>query len=212
LTLALYVEAVEVSYLTTNFQQASYLAEVVLERAQTVLDRVRVYETKIQFYIPQNQMQVALDTGLEVLEKLGCSIVKAVPQNPIVEDLYHLPLMTAPDKLAALRILVLMFPPAYQTNAELFKLITSTMVNLCIDYGNSPLAALAYVCYGGGLCNQLDGIDLGYKFGQLGLRLLDKFDSREIKCKVNNLFNGFIVHWKQHVKSAIAPVKTFNSK
>src|SRR5919199_1045930 len=44
LTINLYVEAIEAEYLNTNFERSQKLVEVVLARAKTLLDKVKVYE------------------------------------------------------------------------------------------------------------------------------------------------------------------------
>lgn len=63
LTLNLYNEAVDAEYLNTRFEQAEKLAGIVLKKAHTLLDKIRVYETIIQSYFAQNRMQAAIDTG-----------------------------------------------------------------------------------------------------------------------------------------------------
>ncbi|MBW4681312.1 MAG: AAA family ATPase [Microcoleus vaginatus WJT46-NPBG5] len=220
LTRDLHVEAVEVEYLNTNYEQAKQLAEIVLREAESLLDKVKVYEIKIQFYIAQNLMEEAINTALEVLKMLGVFI----PKNPNkinilvgvlrtkltltvkqIEDLAQLPEMTDPYKLAAMRILIAVLVPAFLTAPNLFPLVTFKMVNLAVRYGNSPLSAYGYTLYGWLLCGALGDINSGYKFGQLGIRLLEQFDARDIKCKVINIFNAFIRHWKDHVRETIQP-------
>ncbi len=49
LTLGLYIEAVEAEYLNANFEQAEKMANIVLQKARTLLEKVKIYETKIQY-------------------------------------------------------------------------------------------------------------------------------------------------------------------
>ncbi len=207
LTLNLYVEAVEAEYLNTNYNQAETLSDVVLKRAKTVLDKIKVYGTRILFYSAQNQLQTAIETGLEVLEILGVSLSLSQPQTLSVEELYNLPEMTDPYKQEAMRILMMLFAPAYSTNLPLLLQISFTMVDLCINYGNSSLAAYAYALYGLLLCGVLEDIELGYQFGKLSLRVLDKFEAEEIKCRVYNKFNSFIIHWKEAARKSLEPLR-----
>ncbi|NEO98098.1 MAG: AAA family ATPase [Symploca sp. SIO2E9] len=207
LTLKLYVETVEVAYLSTNFELAQQVAEVVLTQAQTLLDKIDIYKTKILFYGAQNQMQAAINTGMEVLELLEVCLSHSAPQGLIVEELYNLPVMNDPYKQAAMRILMMLFASVYITNPPKLPLISFTMVDLCIKYGNSSLAAYAYGLYGLLLCGVLEDIESGYQFGKLALRVLDKFDAREIKCRVYNKFNSFIRHWKEPVRQTLEPLR-----
>ncbi|MEG4090022.1 ATP-binding protein, partial [Microcoleus sp. Pol12B4] len=162
-----------------------------------------------------------LNTGLEVLKLLGISF----PQNPKalnivaglintklslglkrIEDLANLPEMTDPDKQAAMRILSGILSSAIQAKPLLVPLLTFSMVKLCIKYGNSPYASIAYVYYGVILC-RLGDISLAYQFGQLAIRLLGKFPSRSIKSRVYAVFGSFIQPWKTDLKSGLGDIK-----
>ncbi|QLE48432.1 GAF domain-containing protein [Nostoc sp. C057] len=207
LTLNLHVETVEGEYLNTNFEQAEALFVSVISNSKTILDAVKVYEKKIQFYVAQNQMREALDLDLQVLEMLGVSLSQTPPAELKVEELVNLPEMTDAHKLAAMRILMTAMPPAYLADPALLPLIAFTMVDLCVQYGNSSFAAYAYGFYGLILCGPLKEIESGYRFGKLSLQILDKFNAREIKSKVYALFNIFVRHWKEHIKATIEPLQ-----
>jgi len=209
LTLSLYVETVEAEYLNTNFANGKARSEIILQKAKGLLDKIKVYEAQILFYIAQNQMQAALDTGRQVLDKLGISLSDSPPQGLKIEALYNLPVMTEPYKLAAMRILMSLFTPAFMANPALIQRIGFTMVTLCVKGGNSPLAAFAYVFYGMLLCGRLPNRDIetGYQFGKLAMRILAKFDAKGLTCKVNNLFNVLIKPWKRPLKDTIEPLQ-----
>ncbi|MEG4342384.1 AAA family ATPase [Microcoleus sp. A003_D6] len=226
LTLPIYVETVEAEYLNGNFARAEQLLEVVLQEAQTLLDRVKVYEVKIQSYISQYRLLEAIETGLEVLEKLGISLsqmsedpgfliqaiaIKLAEENKQIEDLADLPEMTDPYHFAAIRILLTVTPAAYITNPDLLSRLLFAMVDICLTYGNPPLAAGVYVHYGVFLTAAGD-IDSGYRFGQLSLRLLEQFNAKNIKVIVLQCFNSYIRHWKDHVRDTIDSLQEgFNS-
>ncbi|WP_445248262.1 ATP-binding protein, partial [Microcoleus sp. OTE_8_concoct_300] len=226
LTLPIYVETVEAEYLNANFEEAEHLLEVVLQEAKTLLDRVKVYEVKIQSYISQYRMSEAIETGLEVLEKLGISLsqmsedpgiliqiiaIKMAEENKQIEDLADLPEMTDPYHLAAIRILLTVTSAAFMTNPALLSRLLLAMVDLCLTYGNPPLAAGVYVSYGVFLTASGD-IDSGYRFGQLSLRLLEQFNAKNIKAMVVQCFNSHIRHWKDHVRETIDSLQeAFNS-
>ncbi|MEG4810534.1 AAA family ATPase [Microcoleus sp. F8-D3] len=228
LTLPIYVETVEAEYLNGNFEQAEQFLEVVLQEAKTLLDRVKVYEVKIQSYISQYRFSEAIETGLEVLEKLGLSLSqmsedpgiliqaiarKLVEENRQIEDLADLPEMTDSYQVAAIRILLTVTSAAYITNPALKSRLLFAMMDLCLTYGNPPLAAGVYVNYGVFLTVSGD-INSGYRFGQLSLRLLEQFNAKNIKVKVLVLqyFYSYIRHWKDHVRETIDSLQeAFNS-
>ncbi|MCL1473877.1 trifunctional serine/threonine-protein kinase/ATP-binding protein/sensor histidine kinase [Argonema antarcticum] len=220
-TLNLYVETVEAEYLNTNYESGAALSEIVLHKAKTLLEKVPVYETKILFYISQNKLQEAIDTALQVLKMLGVTLSpKPSPLNIIaelihtkltlgrkrIEDLSYLPEMTDSDKLAAMRILKTVAAPAFIANPAIGLLVILTMVRLSIKYGNSPIAAFAYVFYGMILCGAMGDIESGYKFGQLALNLLERFNANSLKAKVISMLNGYIIPWKNHARETIEPL------
>lgn len=211
LAIALHVEAVESEYLRTNFERAALLAEIVLERASTILEKVKIYELQIQFYNAQNQMLKALDIGLQVLALLGVSL-SSIPSDsrprvelPELTNLENLPVMKDPYKLAAMRIFKSISSSAYIAKPELLPQIILTMVNLCREYGYSPLAAYAYVWYATLLCGRLGNLDAGYHSGKLALRILEQFNARELKCVVFTMFNCCVRHWKEHSQEVLLP-------
>jgi predicted ATPase/GAF domain-containing protein/tRNA A-37 threonylcarbamoyl transferase component Bud32 len=212
LTLALYIEAVEAEYLTTNYERSATLAEVVLQQASTLLERVKVYELKIQFYMAQNQMLKAIDTGLQVLDMLGVSLSNEADGSgfalklPSLTDVENIPEMTDPYQTAALTILMSLVSPAVAAHPEILPLLVVKLVKICMEYGHSPLAAVAYVFYGIVVCSATGDIDTGYHAGNLALKLLDKFNANSLKCKTYQIFYGLIIHWKEHTKEALLPL------
>ena len=49
-------------------------------------------------------------------------------------------------------------------------------------------------------------IDTGYQFGQLALRLVERFNAKEIKASTLFMVNGFVRHWKEHIKETLKPL------
>ncbi|MBD2537007.1 serine/threonine-protein kinase PknK, partial [Nostoc flagelliforme FACHB-838] len=159
LTLALHSEATEVAYLCGNFDEMEKWATVVLQQAKTILDKVKVYEVKIQSCVAQSQQLEAIKIGLKVLEQLGVSLLELPTELDIkqrlkettaalmqrnIEELVKLPSMTDAYKLAAMRISSSIGSATYQVASVLLPLITCEQVNLSIKYGNSPFSSFAY--------------------------------------------------------------------
>ena len=218
LTLALYVEAAEVAYLNTDFEQMEIFAQVVLHQARTLLDKVKIYEVKIQAYTAQNKLPEAVKTALTVLKLLGVrfpekpnklNILLGLIRTKIaligkrIEDLINLPEMTDPYKLAAARILVCVGSAAYLTIPELFPLLVFKTVNLLVKHGNASVSPVAYASYGIILCGVMGDIDSGYQFGKLALRLSERFNAKELKAKTILIFCDFIQHWKEHIRETL---------
>jgi len=221
LALGLYEEAAEVAYLSGNFEQMQHWAEVVLQNANHLLDKVNVYEVQIISAIIQSQQLKAIQTALSVLKLLGIDMpdkptpvdiqqgideIAAKLQGQAIADLINLPLMTDPQKIAAMRILMGVLPAAFQTAPEMMPVIACEMVNLSLKYGNTSVSAYGYSLYGLILCGVLGQIDFGYEFGKLALNLMSRFNS-EIKAKILTVVSAHVMHWQDHVKETLTTAK-----
>ncbi|BAT55881.1 ATP-binding region ATPase domain protein [Nostoc sp. NIES-3756] len=218
LTLALYESAAETAYLNGDFAQMDEWVDVVLKQAKTPIDKMKIYEVKIQACMAQVRQLEAVKIGLESLELLGLKlpnspsawdIEQIISQTAVnlagknVEDLINLPLMTEVDKLAAIRMLTSLGSPTYQSAPTLFPLVVCEQVNLSIRYGNSPFSAYGYVCYGVILNGIVEDIELAYQFGKLALSLVEQFNAVEIKTNVFFVAGSCTVHGKVHVSDTL---------
>ncbi len=221
LTLALHDEAASAAWLSKRFAQQDELVDAVLAHADTVLERVRAYEVRIQTAIAQERLAFALETGLHVLKELGVEFpaapqpedlqrglgeVRAAVGDVPPEQLLCLPEMTDAGCLAAVRILTLLAPPAYQTKPELLPLLVFRTVVLTMRHGMAPIAASSFAMFGLILCGVFDEIDAGYQAGQMALKILERFNAREPRAKTLYVVNVKTLHWKRHVRESLKPL------
>ncbi|MCZ6679505.1 MAG: AAA family ATPase [Candidatus Poribacteria bacterium] len=221
LALPLYVQAAEAAYLNTDFEQMEQLAEVVVAQAKTLLDKVKVYEVKIQACITQDKPLDAIKTAREILERLGIKFPKKPNKWHIllallhtkftlvgkrIEDLANLPEMTDPIQLATLRILSKIGSAAYIAVPELMPLTIFRMLNLSVKNGNAAVSVFGYATYGLILCGVVGDIGKGYRFGKLALNLLERLNAKEHKARTFLVVNAFVRHWKEHVRETLPPM------
>ncbi|MEH2072103.1 MAG: PAS domain S-box protein [Nostoc sp.] len=218
LTLALYSESAEAAYLHGRFREMEQFVEVVLDRAKTVLDKVQVYNSRIQGYLSQGNLGEALKTGLEVLKLLGVIL----PENPSqldvqrgleetasllagreIADLINLPKMTAPEPRSAMYILTNIRAAAFLVSPVLMILILCKMVNLSINYGNATWSPLGYAGYGLVLCGIVQDIERGYQFSKLALNLAERLNSKKGSVKALAVVSADVMHWKVHFRKTI---------
>ncbi|MDZ7949885.1 AAA family ATPase [Nostoc sp. DedQUE09] len=217
LALAVYESAAEAEYLNTNFEASKSLVEIILKNAKSPLEKVRTYEIQIQSYTAQNKFIEAIATGREALQLLDLTLpeegntqmifdkhdnLQQMLVHQSIAGLADMPEIIDPKKLVALRILSGLFAPVYIAKPMLLPLKIFTMIEICIKYGNSPQAAVAYSLYGLFLCS-IGAIEDGYQFGKLAVQLLEKFQTKELKSRVYLTFSLFIKHWKDSIKSTL---------
>lgn len=148
LTFNLYVSAVTGEYLNSNFQRSAMLSEIALQQVKTVLDAARLYDLKIKLYLSQNEMKLALETGIKGLERLGISLEHQIAQEVSIDNLAQLPEMTDPYKIEAMQLLNTIISAAFIAEPSLVLPIITTMMAISREYGNSALSIYPYGLYG----------------------------------------------------------------
>ena len=218
LTLALYESLAEAAALNGDYEQMEQLVQAVSDRALTLLDKIKVYDVKIQAYQAQNQLRVAAHFGLEVLRLLDVTF----PEQQDVElslqetrrlaqqhldQLENLPPMRSPEKLAAMQILSRLGSVVYHAVPKLFPLLVFKQLDLSIHYGNAPVSAFAYADYGVTLCSVAEDYEAGYQFSQIALSLLHRFNAKALKVNILYVTNANVRHWQEHLRSTLNPLR-----
>ncbi|MBO3458900.1 trifunctional serine/threonine-protein kinase/ATP-binding protein/sensor histidine kinase [Aetokthonos hydrillicola Thurmond2011] len=217
-TLNLYVETTEAEYLTGNFDRANELVNIIVNQANNILDKVKIYEVKMLICTAQKKITEALEIGVEVLKELGVilpikptklDVISSLVETKLtllgkpIEKLASLPEMCEPYKLAAMQILLQIVPTASQAGSLLFGLSILAMVRLSVKYGRSPASAYAYTAYGSIISDKLGEFDTGYKFGKLGVDLISNMNANSLKATVHFVFNGTIRFFKDPLQDTI---------
>ncbi len=222
LTLTLYEEACNAAYLSGEFEQMEELSKKVIDLETNILDKVKVYEIKIQANIIQNQLIQAIKISFHVLDLLNIKFPEVLTETDIqqafqttaaklvdikIADLINLPEMTDLNILGAMSILARMIPAIYLGRPEFLPLIALKMVDLSIQYGNTPISAMGYCVYAFILCSIVGDINLGYEFGQLFLNLLSKTNDTALKVRTLLPYNTMVGYWKNPARDFLLPLQ-----
>ncbi|WP_308737878.1 ATP-binding protein [Nostoc sp. 'Peltigera membranacea cyanobiont' N6] len=217
-----YVAAAEASYLNGDFEGMEQLASVVLPQAQTILDKVKIYEIQIPAYTNQSQMLEAIAVGREALAQLGVDLPTAADETTTssalqeideqlqgreIAELVELPVMSDRTAQAAMQLLSLLSMPVYATKPELLPMLSAKMVWLSLEFGNTPASTIGYVAYGLVLCTFLGDVETGYRFGQLALSVLELLNAQSMKSFTFDLFGCFIQPHKEALRAALLTTK-----
>ncbi len=113
------------------------------------------------------------------------------------------PEITDPDDVLVLELLHRTWTCAYMVNYQLGTLAVLKVVSRSLDRGHSAFSAFGYIVFGSILSSVDQDYDRAYQFGQLALRLNQKFDNIQLVPKVNNMFAHTINHYRCHLKTNI---------
>ncbi|MEO9123083.1 MAG: AAA family ATPase [Microcoleus sp.] len=218
LTLSLHKSAAEAAYLCGAYEQMEQLGETVMRQAKTLLDRVGIYDIKIQAYTAQNNVLAAIAIARQAMAQFGlvfpleptpADIQAALQETAVLlggrnpEELVDLPMMTAADKLAVVQIVASVAPAVYIAAPNLFPLLILSQVKASIQYGNAPFSAFCYACYGILLNGILEDVEVAARMGKLALELNAKLNINVIKPTVLYVVGAFIIYLKSHLQNAV---------
>lgn len=217
--LELTTQAAVAANLIPDFKLMEQYTSEVMEKARTVIDQVRAYEIRILAFSAQAKVQEAIRTALEILRLLGVEfpaepgpadvgaylqrVTDAIGDREI-EHLIEVPENPDPAQVAAIRILVNITSTSYIGAPALFPLIVLEAVALSAKGGDTGASAYAYVTYGIILCGALEQFDTGYRFGELGPKVIDKHQAKEYAARTAYIPNCYIKSWKEHARVAWA--------
>lgn len=222
LALNMYVAATEVAYLNADFERMENLSTIVLKSAKDILDKVKIYEIKINALTAQSRMLEAIAVAENALKELGVEFSSQPDEALIsktletidqqlegkkIEDLVNFPVMENPETLAAMELLGILLAPIFLGNPTILPLLSFTMVSLSLRFGNAPISTIGYAIYGMVLSAFLGEVKKGYQFGRVALILLDKFNVRKLKSLTLLLFGTFLQHRQEPLRAAIPTLK-----
>ncbi|MBD2435408.1 ATP-binding sensor histidine kinase [Nostoc sp. FACHB-110] len=218
LALALHELAADAAYLCGAYAKMEELAQTVIQHTKTPLDRVSIYETKIQAHTAQNDVLGAIAIARQGMSQLGLIFPEVPTQQDIqqaleevatliaehdIAQLLDLPFMTAQDKLAITRIAANVAPAVYIAEQNLFPLLILSQIKASILYGNAPFSAFCYACYGILLNGFLQDIETAEKVGNLALALTHKFNISDIKPTVFYVVGAFITYLNSPLQKSV---------
>ena len=215
-------EITDVSYLCGEYELTDQYFEIVDKQAKTIMERVRVYEVKINSYKANNDLTSAIDIGIEALQLLG----KKLPRHPSKlqvmaglavtelrlkkishEQILKLPDMDDEEQFAAMRIMVNLTPSAYWAEPNLLPILAFDLIDLSLKHGLNELSGYVFAGYGIILCGVLERMRRGQDYADLGLALSERFESKQWITQIVDPVYALILHWNKHVDGGLSPLR-----
>ena len=224
LALSLHEEATEMSWLCARFDLMEKLAGAVKDNAREDLDLANVYQCRIQAYTTRGELKKALETGAEILEKLGCQLSR------LSLDQWQQTLVQIKSSLAGKSVAdVMRFEPLTQTDAEV---LVPILYELHVAYGEAgvtlddglwqpialkrisfllnhfhPQHSPEFYCLLGIIyCQFMQDFEFGYELSRLGIQLMEALDLKEINCKVSGVFNRGTRFYREPLSASLDPL------
>jgi PAS domain S-box-containing protein len=217
LVFALWLERAECEYLSGNFDEAERLITELLERGTSKIEKAAAYRLKIDLHVMISENPKGVECALECLRLFGIEMPAHPTSQQVdaeyekvwnslgerqIESLIDLPLMTDPEMQAAMRVLSVLFAPAYFTDINLVRLHLCHMVNVSMKYGTTDVSAQAYSWFGTTLGPRYRRYIDGYRFGKVACELVEKYEFVAGKAKTYFPME-MIVLWTQPIETGL---------
>ena len=220
MALKIHLDLARSLYINGEFARSETLYPLLLEHVASAMDEVRVRMVQMDDYHLQGDYEKAIHVQKQGLALLGepfpadddaveASIVAELELTPqhldgrTTEDLLAASEMDSEETFAKLRILTGMWMSAYLVSKDsTVQWCSIKMTNLSLRFGNSELAAFAYVQYGYICVLRLKRFEVGWRFGDLAIRLSDRYANLEMRGKVYFNVALCLSHWTRHISTS----------
>jgi predicted ATPase len=221
LSLDLYGSMAEVACSQGDYARVDELLQEILENSRSLHEKLRALTIQVYSLGSRNEHQEAIDKGVEVLKLLGLKFPKKSRMIHILmsmmktkrmlrgrsdEQILSMPIIQCEDRLAALRLLNIVFLYAFMSRPTFSPLITMTSVQLSIRYGLSDMLCTAMGNYAVLLCAVGD-VDAGLRYSELSLKLLARFDAKQWLGRVYCSAYAIVYPWKHPLRGSLMPLK-----
>ncbi len=221
LTLSIHTEAAKIAAVLGDLDYVKRILHKVTEKANELIEIVKVHESLIWGYTAQNMHAEAVRECLSVLKRLGFSfrdnpgyfglLLEGVSTYCALKirsprALKHLKDARDVKVLAASRIMQIIYRSVQASNIRLYILLVLKGIKLSLKHGNTPDTAIRIAVFGGLLCCNTRAINSGYRFGSIASALASRPTAKRNKAETQAFIDGSIRPWKHHLRESLAPM------
>ena len=219
LTYALYYQQAEVEYFLGNFDTSKYLLELILDYANSVIDKANAYSLLVVESTLETNYGDALVYGQQALNLLGIDFPKdnfdmafeqiyveyqqTLGDRPL-SSLLELPALEDVEKKLAVKILSNMGSASYRYDRVTWQVVVLTSILLFLEYGNAPDSCYGYSTLGTFLGSIMGDYQGGYEACRVAISLSDRYGDLTQKSRACFIMSNFIHFWVKPIRFADA--------
>lgn len=221
LLFALHLEAAECQYLAGSFDEAERSIVLLLDRAARPLDVAQIHALRMTLYENQSLWTDAVSAGRDGLRLFDIAFPEAASDKQAALDreieavhqlvagrtiasLIDLPDMSDAGMRMVMRILTILWAPAYISGDEILaRLISATMVRLSLKYGHTEDSAYGYVTHAITVGPIRRDFRSSYEWGVLALQVNARFNDVKRRAKIHQQFQAHVNLWCRPFESCI---------
>jgi PAS domain S-box-containing protein len=205
LAFALGLQRAECEFLTGGLVEAETRLAELASHAVTPSELATLTRLRIDLFMTLGGSDRAVAAGLDCLHHFGIGwsahptkqevehefalLLRQLGDRPI-ESLFDLPRMVDPVACATMDVLASLVTPALWTDHNLRRLLIGRMGTISLEHGNSEVSGYAYTAVGNVLGLYFGDYDAGFRFGELGLGLVEQPGMDRWKARVYLAFGN----------------------
>lgn len=204
--------------LTGQGVEAEKRMGLVLEKAKTVVEQAEACNMLISQLTLVARYREAIDVARDGLARVGIDLPReniyaafeaelAASQATLgsrpIASLFDNPPIPDPQMGVAVQIFENIMSAALYTDPVLWWLCVVKGTHLCFRFGAPPESAALYAYYGHVLHMTSAQTALAYEFGELSLRLAERFNSAYARCLCGFVVANFILPWVRPLRHAL---------
>jgi PAS domain S-box-containing protein len=217
LAFALAFQRAECEFLTGDLAAAEEGLLQLWSRAENLVDTAAVTRLRLDLYTTLRRSDRAVEICLDYLRRVDINWSPHPTSNEVllefermwrqlgtrsIEDLADLPPIEDPECRATLDVLTSLQAPARFTDQNLPRLVAGRMANFSLEQGNSDASSLGYV-WVGQLLTRFGDFEAGFRFGKLGLNLVDERRMDRFRPRVYLVFGHSISPWNSQLRTGV---------
>jgi PAS domain S-box-containing protein len=216
LTFALELHRAECEFLTGALGEADERLAGLARRDVGLPDLAAVARLQVELFTTLGRTYRAIEVCLDYLRHVGVEWSAHPTKEEVrqeyerlwreigrrsIEDLVDLPLMSDPGWRATMDVLTAVASTALFTDENLPCLVICRMANLSLEHGNSDGSCYAYAWLGVILGPYFGEYRAAFRFGKLGLDLMEQRGLRRFQARVYLIFGHRVIPWTQPIRA-----------
>jgi PAS domain S-box-containing protein len=220
LTFSIELARAECEYLSGATAAAEDRLSMLSRRARDRIDLASVVCVQTNLYGMTDRYDRTVETCLGYMRQIGITWSLGATDDEVrreyerlwseigdrpIEAFLELPQMTDLECRATMDVLAGFLGPAYAVNGNLLVLAVLHMTRLSLERGNTDASAIAYLFFGGTILGPRFGRHKeGFRFGQLGVDLVEKRGLDRFRARVWMVFAMSVIPWTRHLRASLA--------
>ncbi|HEX2671241.1 MAG TPA: histidine kinase dimerization/phosphoacceptor domain -containing protein, partial [Polyangiaceae bacterium] len=223
LAFELELQLADCEFMTADLQVAEQRLERLGKRATSLTDRAAVIYVLANLYTAMvdradRAVEICLDylrvVGIEWSAHPSAETIQSEYQALLarladrsIDELLDLPLVTDPDTIATIEVLLGLFTPAFNTDRGLVALVLLRIGNLGLEHGNTDATSLGYAFLGMVLGSGFGDYRTGFLFGKLARDLVEQRGLVRYRGRIYHTLGTHVLAWTQPIAVAEASLR-----